>query len=132
MWPFSALSKAVKAIDVADKFVDGAMSGIDKLFYTDEEKADSRKEAAKMYLAHQKLILGENTARSITRRYLAVMIIGVFLSGLIFAVGIWKYSQEWAKFTLEVTGNLATGFGMILVCYFGYYAAGNLMDKRKK
>jgi len=117
---------------VAEKVLDGAISGIDKLFYTNEEKADSRKEVAKMYMAHQTLILGENTARSITRRILAIMIIGAFLSGLIFSVGIWKYSPGWAKFTLGVTGHLSTGFGGIIVFYYGYYAVGNIMDKRKK
>jgi hypothetical protein len=133
MWwnPASWFTVGSKGVDMADKVLDGAVSGLDKLFFTDEEKAEFKQNAGKMYLEHQKIILSENTARSITRRILAVMIIGVFLAGLVFAVAIWKYNSAWAAFTLKVAGNLSTGFGAIIVFYYGYYAVGNLMDKRK-
>lgn len=132
MWnPLKWLSGVGKGIDIADKAVDGIFSGIDKLVFTDEEKADYSKEAAKIYLEHQKTTLGENTAKSITRRKLAVMVMAVFLFLLLFAVAVYKYDSEWSKFSLQTAGTLSTGFTAIIVFYFGYYAIGNLMDKRK-
>lgn len=131
MWnPFSWLSGAGKGVDIADKAVSGLFSGIDKLVFTAEEKADYSNQAAKIYLEHQKVTLGENTAKSITRRILAVMVMGTFLFLLLFSVGIYKFDSGWSKVSLKVAGELSTGFTAIIIFYFGYYAIGNLMDKR--
>jgi len=128
--PLTWFDKTEKVINIADKFLDGAMSGIDKLVFTDQEKVEFSQAAGKAYLEHQKVILKENTAKSITRRILAVMVMGTFLLLLVFSVGIYTIDPEWSKFSLQVASTLSTGFTAIIVFYFGYYAIGNLMDKR--
>lgn len=129
--PATWFKTSEKAVNMADKVVDGAIAGIDKLFFTEEERAEFSKAAGGQFLKFQEIIFKENTTRSITRRILAVMVMGVFLSFLVFAVAIWGINPEWAKFTLEVSSNLSTGFTAIIICYFGYYSIGSLMDKRK-
>ena len=63
----------------ADQLVDGAIKGIDALFFTKEEKAQQSIKVADAQVEYLKTTLNENTARSLTRRYLAIAIIGVFL-----------------------------------------------------
>lgn len=130
MWLFDLFSSSKKIASAGEKLIDGAMSGLDKLILTEEEKRDFSVKAGELYLKHQGIIANENTARSITRRILATMIMAIFLLLLVFAVGTWKFYPEWAKFTLSVASNLSTGFTAIIIFYFGYYAVGNILDKK--
>lgn len=128
--PASWLKIGDKGMDIADKVISGAIGGIDALIFTDQEKAEFNQKRANLWLKTQEVLANENTAKSITRRILAVMVMASFLFLLLFAVGIYKFDQGWAKFSLDVAGTLSTGFTAIIIFYFGYYAVGNLIDKR--
>lgn len=139
MWPFDLLSTSKKAVDIADKLIDGAVSGLDALVFTEEEKAEhglkimaQKTKVMDLWLKMQSVTANENTAKSITRRILAVMVITVFLGFLIFAVGVFKFYPDWAKFSLQAAGNLSTGFTAIIIFYYGYYAVGNILAKKKE
>ena len=56
---------------VAEKAADGLYNGIDKLVYTDEEKAEAFAEARKAYLEFVRIAYDQNSIRSVTRRWLA-------------------------------------------------------------
>jgi len=73
----------------ADKTVDGISSGIDKLVYTDEEKADASREGLKLWIKYQEATQPQNLAR----RLIALIIVGIWailtlLAGILGALDI--------------------------------------------
>jgi hypothetical protein len=134
MWnPFSWVSAADKATGAAKTIIDGFVSGADKLFLTDEEKRDYAVKAQGMYIKHQELVLNENTARSITRRYIAVMITVVSLALTIFTIGIAAYDIELAKTTMSIIQafGVDNAFLAVLIFYFGSYGLTGIVGKVK-
>src|SRR6056297_467249 len=102
---FSWLTGNKKTVD---KVVDGAISGIDKLFYTNEERADAKKEIAKGVSKFVENTLDENTARSKTRRVIAIMIMGVFLLLILAAAGVYTINPDYSKFLFKIAGDMST------------------------
>ena len=128
---FSKLIGTDKALTSVDNIVDKGSSILDKAFYTKEEKADFKAKMAGVWLKIQEVIANENTARAITRRILAVMFCGTFLSMLAAGCVIWKFDKEWAEFIFQSAGVLATSVALIIGFYFGYYAVENIVKKFK-
>jgi hypothetical protein len=127
---FSFLKGNKKTVD---KVVDGAVSGIDKLFYTNEERADAKREIAKGVSEFVNNTLEENTARSRTRRVIAIMIMGVFLLLIIAAVAVYPIDSDYSKFVFEVAGDMSTMALMVAAFFFGAHLLGrNIVNKKKK
>jgi hypothetical protein len=96
---FATIGKVFGTDKAIEKVIDTASTGIDKLFYTDEERAeDGRKERAEarsMIIEWMKNSQGQNLAR----RILAFMITGTWLflylfSAAIDAVSPWVNSES--------------------------------------
>lgn len=122
-------------IDVAKVF-DAATSGVDKLFHTAEEKADFAKGIADAQMEFVKTSISENSARSITRRYLSIGIMFVFLFLLLYAVGVYLIDPEYSNFVFGVAKELF-GLTMMVAGFFfgGYMIKNNILpafDKNKK
>ena len=99
---FKSSSKAVDtASDIANKATDGIIGGIDKMFYTEQEKSAAKQKWFDSWLDLQKLLSTEGTPTAISRRILAFMIMGVFLFLILFGVFIWKWFPEWSKVIFE-------------------------------
>ena len=120
-----------KKIDPQEAF-DTVASGIDKVFYTNEEKAEAAAKAFDQYMEWFKLASDENSARSITRRYLAVMFAGVFLFLLLASGAVWLFNADYASFLAELAKTIAPYVGGIMAFYFGYYAISNVIESTKK
>lgn len=79
--------KAIEgAVDTVNKVTGGIISGIDAVFYTDEEKARATTKAVE---SAQKTVIALNDQwmpRAISRRILAYMFSGVFLAILLTAI----------------------------------------------
>lgn len=121
-----------KAVDTAANLIEKGASGIDKLFFTDEEKSDASQKLFRLWTTAMATTQSESTARSMTRRMLAVMIMGEFLLFLLMAVFAWPFLREWSLFMLDCAralGNLVLAIG---VFYFGPYCIGNYLKKQKK
>lgn len=129
---FSFLKSSDKAVDIADKVVDGAVKGIDALFFTAEEKSAASLKAIEFWIEAQRVTLSENSIRSITRRYLAWMIISVFLLLGVFAVAIYRFDPEWSAYALGVMKQLGFMAGAVTVFYFGYYGFKQIVGEKKK
>ncbi len=129
---FSPVARVDKALSIAEKGLDGAISGIDKLIFTEEEKTEAGQKVIDAHLRLMELLAGENTARSITRRLIAVMVTGVFLSLLVFGAGIHHFYPEWAAYVLTCAGSLSDVVLAIAVFYFGPYQIGNALRNAKK
>lgn len=123
-----------EAIELAAKGTDGLINGIDKLIYTDEEKADflqgKAEIALKVSAMHIKLLetIGdENSLRSQARRRLAFMLVGVFLLLLVFSAVVWKTDPEWSKAVFDRATAMSTLVSGVVIFYFGYYGAKNII-----
>ena len=105
-----------KALDIVSK-------GADKLVFTQEERADLNKETTEGLSQFIKDTASENTARSITRRYVAILVIVVYLliSLVIIGIGIWSTQKalELVKLTNEL--DLGTAFIAVIAFFFSSY-----------
>jgi hypothetical protein len=85
------LGRIFGSAEAGDKLVDGAVSAIDKLWYTEEEKADDRAKAKTEVMAVYTAWLQSTSGSRIARRIIAFAItmpwcIGLATSGLLSAI----------------------------------------------
>ena len=73
---FSFLTGNTKSVE---KVVDAGFSGLDKLFFTDEEKADYNQKLQSLHLEFVKIAANESTAQSISRRMICLPVVYVWL-----------------------------------------------------
>ncbi|MFK5951326.1 MAG: hypothetical protein QM500_21435 [Methylococcales bacterium] len=102
--------------DAAGKTVDNISSGIDKMFYTDEEKADARKQGFELFIEWQKATQPQNLARR-----LIALIITVLYSVLIIAgITAWYFNPDYAVFIFNMlTELILQPFNIIIIFYYG-------------
>ena len=120
------LGKIFGSQKVAGKMLDGLLGGIDKAFYTDQEKAEAKKEAFNQVLQWQTA----TTSQDSTRRFIAVslMLSFLFFIFLLFGVQVWGVFEDnpdmsykigqltnLGKENVEVMSNLVT---YVMVFYF--------------
>ena len=127
------------ATETAKNVVDGTIAGIDKIWYTDEEKAENIVKRIELFqqgyaiwLEAQKVLVNESTPRSITRRVLAILILGSFLALILGAGAVYFFNQVWAQWLIDCSGYLKGLAITVGVFYFGYYAIGNVVESVKK
>ena len=115
---FTGAKTAEKAVDIADKVTSGFMAGIDKMFYTKEEKADAIQKHSETMLKYWELVTKENTQQSMARRELARMSFQVYFFLILVMVVLCKIDLEWAKFVFETLGMITWLVGMVAATYF--------------
>ena len=111
-----------------EKSIDTVSSGIDALFYTDEERAnDGAKERAQ---ARQSLIkwLDATQGQNLARRILALVITGVwllmYLAATILAVcALWSTHADQLKAGAKIIGERATEMNGAMMLILGFYFA---------
>lgn len=125
--PFSWIggTQADKALDIAEKATGGIIRGIDALVFTDEEKANLGKQIAETHIKLMEVLTGENTARAITRRILAVMAYSVFFFLILASFAVFRIDPGWSKHALSLIELMATIILTITIFYFGYYGITN-------
>lgn len=124
-----SLFSAPKVVDTAADIVKAGVDGIGKCFFTEQEKAEFTLEAGKMWIRVQEVIAGENTVRSMTRRILAIMILGTFLFFLIIAGAVWPWNVAYAMFLLSLAKELATLALAVGAFYFGVHLLRGLVNR---
>ncbi len=109
---------------VAEKAADGLYYGIDKLVYTDEEKAEAFAEARQVYLEFVKTAYDQNSIRSVTRRWLAWGVCSWMLVNAQIAIVYALLERNQAvKDVIEIATAMKLGwaFVTVLVFYFGVH-----------
>jgi hypothetical protein len=114
------------------KLIDYTASGLDKLFFTDQEKANVSLQTMEMHLRLVEITMNESSIRSITRRILAWLIMGGFLFLIFFSAIVFKLSPEWAAFVFKCAGQTYELVLMVGFFYFGYYAVSSIVTKAKE
>lgn len=117
---------------VLETAADGLYNGIDKLIYTQEERAEALQGARTVFLKFAKVAYDQNSIRSITRRWLAFMVVGptilfYMLAAVSHGVGTFATvpaATEYAVFMFEMAGELIPWAGGVLVFYFGPHIIG--------
>lgn len=128
----SMLSKAFKWFasgpDAATKVLDAGIKGIDALIYTEEERAEAKQSLIDNWIELQKALGEETTVRAVTRRALAVITIVCFSILVMGAALAWPFSQEYAKFLLELASSQ---FGWLVLGVAGFYFGPYMLSKGK-
>ena len=142
---WSALFGAPKAVEkvaeMGETIVKGAVSGLDKIFFTDEERAEAHAEASKIVLQYWQSIAKENTEQSRARRGLAMMSFKAFFA-LIFLAVLSKslgvafpaYVTQMADLATFILGCIKL-FSFIIsaitVIYFGPHQVSKIWTSKK-
>jgi hypothetical protein len=111
----------LKAPEAMNKAFDAVIKGGDALVYTEEEKAEMRKEMSQIYLKHIETTNKENTATSIARRWLSMVITVPFVfltmgSAILDLFGMSEIGDHWQELAMEDYSNLVM---MVAIFYFG-------------
>lgn len=116
---FDIFKSSAKAVDVAGDLLEKGASGIDKMFYTQEEKAIASQKYFEGWLDFQKMLGSESMPSAVSRRILAWIIAGVFCFLVVCGVAIYKVDPLWSKFIFEEgVSRLEFGFGAVITTYF--------------
>jgi hypothetical protein len=119
---------------IVETAADGIYHGIDKLIYTDEERAEAMAEGRKAFLEFVRLTHDQNSIRSVTRRWLAFMVVAPAMLSIVSATLMFVLAafSPSAQGVLTVAGNHLSAMGMglapwtggVLAFYFGPHIIG--------
>lgn len=104
------------------KAADGIYNGLDKIVYTDEERAEATQKGVDAFLKFAELTRDENSIRSVTRRWLAWFItvnsITMAWVAIIFAINN-KDKMVEKIVAIADAFHLGWAFAGVVVFYFG-------------
>jgi len=113
------LFSSKKAVETGCDIAKDISSGIDVMFYTDEEKAQAREKAQEKWMELMVKTRDENGPRAKTRRFLALAYTLATLTVGTTAVGMGIAGAEDAKLVADYAQHLAQTEPWILGFYFG-------------
>lgn len=115
----------------AEKVLDGAISGIDKIVYTEEERADAKAKLLDKWLELQAMLGEETSVRGVTRRMLALLFCGTYVFLTILAALVWPWMNDYASFLWEIAnGQYGWIVLSVTVFYFGPYVIERMLGKK--
>lgn len=131
--PVSWFTSTEKATDTAQSVIENGMSAIDKMFYTEEEKAENANKVMDSWLKMQHALRDESSVRSITRRFIALAFVSIFLLDTQIAVVLLLMGEkELLQGMISLLGYFTTGVGVILFFYFSSHAIGSVIKMKKQ
>ena len=121
-----------KPID-SDRVIDFATGAMDKLNFTNQERAEHNFKLAEAVSKFATETLSESTDRSVTRRYLAIVIVTIYLVILIGTIVLAFIDVNAAKIVQNIMGDyyMTTAFIMILAFFFGGYYLNGAINQKK-
>lgn len=115
----------------AEKVLNAGIRGLDALVFTEEEKSKVNERLSEHWLEVQKVMLNETSIQAVTRRVLAVLVVGSFVLLVLGAAIAYPFAKEYAQFLLELAesqfGWMALG---IMTFYFGPYMIQRMLPKK--
>ena len=126
----SFLGQLFSSSKSVEKTVDAVVATGDKLWYTEEEKAEGRQKMLEWVLAFHEKSSGSNVAR----RLIAVMVVGSFLMlvGMCAALILTNQDAMYAKMYDLIKETLLQPFGIIISFYFLSGMVRDWAGSRKK
>jgi hypothetical protein len=126
---FDLFNKPAKAVDMITEAASRGMDGIDALVYTDEEKALIGLKIAEIVLKKSEQAIGESTAQTLSRRYMAWFI--VFNAGLMSWAFILCTALDWS-IVAAACDKMLRYWHFALGAVVAFYFTGALISKFKK
>jgi hypothetical protein len=129
----SSIFGTPKVIDAVADTVKSGVGMLDNAFYTEQEKAANNAKMMDLWLEIQKTTASENSIRSITRRYLAWVVMGTYVLIVLMACVVWKSDPAWAEYILSLLTKTNLSYLALIVgfFYFGSYAIGQYIGGKK-
>jgi len=129
----SSIFGTPKVIDTVAETVKSGVGMLDNAFYTEQEKAANNAKMMDLWLEIQKTTASENSIRSITRRYLAWVVMGTYVLIVLMACIVWKLDPAWAEYILSLLTKTNLSYLALIVgfFYFGSYAIGQYTGGKK-
>ena len=111
---------------IAEKAADGIYNGIDKLVYTEEERADALAKGREVFLEFTKIAYDQNQIRAVTRRWLAFIVIGPAMMCFISSGIAYAFSEPLAKHLFGMFQEIGPWAIGILAFYYGPHLLGSI------
>lgn len=108
---FGAIFGTPKTLEA---IVDGAVSGIDKLIFTDEEKAETNQQIRGWMIEYLKATQPQNVAR----RFMAITITLMWACLILLGVALYKIDMGYSAWIFSVLDNLVNQPFMILMSFY--------------
>ena len=119
--------------ETVEKITDAVINGADKIFYTEEEKAEASQKRADLYFKFLELARDESSIKSVTRRIIAVLVVSHWLLYLDAAFVLYLTGHvEKAKFCLELSAGMFAIVGGIMAFYFGSHLLRQYQKPKQK
>ena len=121
------LSKIFGNSDNAEKLVDGATKGLDKMFFTKEEKADANQKMSEWYLRY----LEATQPQNVSRRFIAIIVTLLWAGLVVAGVALRWLSYEMSDYVFKVLDDVVTTpFMLVISFYFARRLIGELNSKK--
>lgn len=128
--------KAVSdAGEIAKTVTGGIVSGIDKAFYTEEEKAENSLTRFQLIADLIKSLQDQFTPRAISRRIIAFMFCSVFLLAFLTClIFLFLGKLDMIKAIVDLVNAFLLGEIVLTIIffYFGYYGVTAIVNRLKK
>jgi hypothetical protein len=112
-----------------ETIVEGAVKGLDSMFFTKEEQAEYRQKGAEWFLEYLKATQPQNLAR----RLIALMVVALWSILILAGVSAWPWYQSYADYIFEVLAEVVmTPFLMIMGFYFAAHVVRSFADGKKR
>lgn len=102
----------------------GIYNGLDMLVHTDEEKAIAKAEGVKRFLEYFDKVSSQNSIQSITRRWMAFLVMGPTILCFIVSMCLYPISSEMADHYFKLFTVMIPWAGGVLAFYFGPHLIG--------
>jgi Fe2+ transport system protein B len=116
-----------------NKIIDFTMGGLDRLNFSNQERAEYNLKLAEALAEYTQKTLDESTDKSITRRYLSVIIVAIYMFLCLFTVAASLFNPEIATMVMTIIDEfyMTTAFIMVLAFFYGgYYISGIVKQKK--
>lgn len=125
---FGSSTNTTTVVETAAK---GIYNGFNALVFTAQEKAEFNERAGNAVIKFAEIAYDENSIRSITRRWLAFLVVGPTMLFATVAAICFPFALEYANFLLILSGKFIPWAGGVLVFYFGPHLLGALQGRKK-
>lgn len=111
-----------------ETIVNGAVSGLDKMFFTKEEQAEYRQKGAEWFLEYLKATQPQNLAR----RLIAMTIVMLWAFLVVAGVSMYKFDTGYSQFIFDVLRDIVMNpFLMIMGFYFAAHVVRSFTEKKQ-
>ena len=106
--------------------VDGAVKGLDKMFFTKEERSEANQKLSEWYLKY----LAATQPQNIARRFIAVIVTLLWSALIIAGIVVRWWSYEASDYVFKILGEIVMQpFSIIIGFYFLTHAVRAYQDK---